>query len=207
MTKRKGFTLIELLVVIAIIGILSAVGLIALNGAREKARDSQRKSDVGQIRTGLALYYDTNNNYPGSDTGVANGHTTDATEGTNPTMPTTGGVLTTTVKWVRVDSLGSCVAPGCAGAAGADLMYDALVAGQKYISRLPQAPASGGAAGSTMQTYWYASCAGAGSSAIGNGAFAIASELERPATTGTMWIVNSTNGTAAETTAAATYCN
>lgn len=66
MTNRKGFTLIELLVVIAIIGILSAVGLIALNGAREKARDSQRKSDLGQIRTGLALYYDTHNNYPGT---------------------------------------------------------------------------------------------------------------------------------------------
>lgn len=66
MTNRKGFTLIELLVVIAIIGILSAVGLIALNGAREKARDSQRKSDLGQIRTGLALYYDTHNGYPGA---------------------------------------------------------------------------------------------------------------------------------------------
>ncbi|MEK7631761.1 MAG: type II secretion system protein [Patescibacteria group bacterium] len=67
MQKRKGFTLIELLVVIAIIGILSAVGLIALNGAREKARDSQRKSDLGQIRTGLALYYDTYNNFPNAD--------------------------------------------------------------------------------------------------------------------------------------------
>ncbi|MFA6512309.1 MAG: prepilin-type N-terminal cleavage/methylation domain-containing protein, partial [Patescibacteria group bacterium] len=32
--QKKGFTLIELLVVIAIIGILSAIGLVSLNGAR-----------------------------------------------------------------------------------------------------------------------------------------------------------------------------
>ncbi len=70
MTNRKGFTLIELLVVIAIIGILSAVGLIALNGAREKARDSQRKSDAGQVRTGLALYYDTYQNFPAAYTRI-----------------------------------------------------------------------------------------------------------------------------------------
>ncbi len=70
MTNRKGFTLIELLVVIAIIGILSAVGLIALNGAREKARDSKRKSDLNSIRTALALYYDTANSYPDSGNGA-----------------------------------------------------------------------------------------------------------------------------------------
>ncbi len=57
-TQKKGFTLIELLVVIAIIGILSAIGLVSLNGAREKARDAKRKSDLTQIQTALALYYD-----------------------------------------------------------------------------------------------------------------------------------------------------
>ena len=196
MQNRKGFTLIELLVVIAIIGILSAVGLIALNGAREKARDSQRKSDLGQLRTGLALYYDTNNNYPASDTGVANGHTTDATEGSNPTFPT-GGTTTTTVKWVRTDSLGSVAT---------DLLFDALVSGQKYISRLPEAPQAG--ANNSMKQYWYASCVGAGSAAIGNGAYAIVTELERPGTTGTpLWVINSTNGTAVETASAVTYCS
>lgn len=56
MTKRKGFTLIELLVVIAIIGTLSALLLPNFMGARERARDTQRKSDVKQIQKALELY-------------------------------------------------------------------------------------------------------------------------------------------------------
>jgi len=54
--KFEGFTLIELLVVIAIIGTLSALFLPNFMSARERARDSQRKSDLRQIQKAIELY-------------------------------------------------------------------------------------------------------------------------------------------------------
>lgn len=62
--RRRGFTLIELLVVISIIGILSVMGLIGYNNAKEMARDARRKHDFSQLRLALALYYDDNGSYP-----------------------------------------------------------------------------------------------------------------------------------------------
>jgi len=53
---KKSFTLIELLVVIAIIGSLSAILLPNFMNARERARDSQRKSDLRQIQKALEMY-------------------------------------------------------------------------------------------------------------------------------------------------------
>ncbi len=65
--KRKGFTLIELLVVIAIIGILAAFAMVSLGGARTKARDAKRVSDMRQVMQALEMYYSDNNAYPIAD--------------------------------------------------------------------------------------------------------------------------------------------
>lgn len=63
--KNKGFTLVELLVVIAIIGVLATLLLLQLGGARGKARDAKRISDISQLRTAIEQYFDDNSGtYP-----------------------------------------------------------------------------------------------------------------------------------------------
>ncbi|MCL4375000.1 prepilin-type N-terminal cleavage/methylation domain-containing protein [Patescibacteria group bacterium] len=66
--KRDGFTLIELLVVIAIIGALSSLLVPNFMGARERARDNQRKSDLKQLQKAMEMYRQdqTDSSYPAS---------------------------------------------------------------------------------------------------------------------------------------------
>lgn len=54
--KNKGFTLIELLVVVAIIGILAALLTANFITVQQRARDTQRKSDLRQIQSALEFY-------------------------------------------------------------------------------------------------------------------------------------------------------
>lgn len=70
--QTQGFTLIELLIVIAIIGILAGLLFSNFTGARERARDTQRKSDLRAMKQALVLYSnDHNGNFPlASSTGL-----------------------------------------------------------------------------------------------------------------------------------------
>ena len=73
LTKAKrtesGFTLIELLVVVSIMGILLALSVFGMQGARQSSRDGRRKADLEQIRSGLEMYKSDCGVYPATLTG------------------------------------------------------------------------------------------------------------------------------------------
>lgn len=92
---RRGFTLIELLVVIAIIGVLSTIIIASLNGARVKARDTNRKSDLHQLTNAINLYFSQNGFLPRNQTGwctyisnTTNGYSTGFQGDIRPFLPT-----------------------------------------------------------------------------------------------------------------------
>jgi type II secretion system protein G len=62
--RNKGFTLIELLVVISIIGLLAGMVLVSMTGARAKARDSRRITDIEQIKKAIEMYVIAYEAYP-----------------------------------------------------------------------------------------------------------------------------------------------
>jgi len=65
MNKKQGFTLIELLVVIAIIAVLVAFAVANFVGARNRAFDIKKKSELQQVKNALRLYYNDFQSYPG----------------------------------------------------------------------------------------------------------------------------------------------
>jgi type II secretion system protein G len=82
--SQKGFTLVEILVVVTIVGILSSFLFSNYVGARQRARDATRKSDLQQIRAAFELYKADTGIYPPLTTGL---------EGTGWNSTACGGVF------------------------------------------------------------------------------------------------------------------
>lgn len=87
--KQRGFTIVELLIVIVVIGILAAITVVAYNGIQERARDTQRRSDLSVIAKLAAVRAVEND-----DTALRFGDT--CTTGNNGFFNQTGIALTGT---------------------------------------------------------------------------------------------------------------
>lgn len=67
--KDNGFTLVELLIVLAILAMLATIGFGQYSTSQTKARDAQRKADVGNIARALEMYYNDFGVFPEDDGG------------------------------------------------------------------------------------------------------------------------------------------
>lgn len=87
MNKAHGFTLLEVLVVIAIIAVLIAFAASNFVGARQRARDIRKKSELQQVKSALRLFYNDYNMYPGPATKATND--INGCGAASPTVPST----------------------------------------------------------------------------------------------------------------------
>lgn len=62
--RQSGFTIVELLIVIVIIGILATLVIVTFSGVQQKARDSERKTDVNAVASQLEAAYANKGYYP-----------------------------------------------------------------------------------------------------------------------------------------------
>src|SRR4051812_16253834 len=62
--RNQGFTIVELLIVIVVIGILALLVITTYSGIQQKARNSQRQTDVQSLQTQMEAFFSQNGYYP-----------------------------------------------------------------------------------------------------------------------------------------------
>jgi type II secretory pathway pseudopilin PulG len=65
--RQSGFTTIELLLILVLIAILSALILSSRAGIQQNKRNTERQTDIKELRDGLEGYFAANNHYPTID--------------------------------------------------------------------------------------------------------------------------------------------
>lgn len=63
-SKQSGFTIVELLIVIVVIGILAGLVITTFNGIQQKARDTERETDVKALHSQLEAFWAQKAYYP-----------------------------------------------------------------------------------------------------------------------------------------------
>lgn len=62
--RQEGFTIVELLIVIVVIGILAALVITTFTGIQQRARNTERETDIKAIHGQVEAYYAQNGRYP-----------------------------------------------------------------------------------------------------------------------------------------------
>lgn len=62
--RDRGFTIVELLIVIVVIGILATLVIVTFSGIQQRARDTQRQTDINAMQGHFEAYYAQTGTYP-----------------------------------------------------------------------------------------------------------------------------------------------
>lgn len=62
--KQQGFTIVELLIVIVVIGILAALVITTFTGIQQRARNTERETDIKAVHGQLEAYFAQYGVYP-----------------------------------------------------------------------------------------------------------------------------------------------
>lgn len=62
--RQQGFTIVELLIVIVVIGILAALVITTFTGIQQKARNTERQTDIKAMHGQVEAYYAQAGKYP-----------------------------------------------------------------------------------------------------------------------------------------------
>ena len=71
--RQSGFTIVELLIVIVVIGILAGLVITTYSGIQQKARNTERQTDLKTLQAQLEAYFAQQAHYPSlTDLNTAN---------------------------------------------------------------------------------------------------------------------------------------
>ncbi len=118
----SGFTIVELLIVIVVIGILAALVVTTYNGIQQKARDTERKTDINALHGQVEAYSAQNGKYPTLANMNDSTFRTANLKGLDPAaLQDPKGTAQTLVATPQADAYSYAVTPsGCDNGAGGD---------------------------------------------------------------------------------------